>query len=94
MGVTALVALSLMPLVAVFVGAFTEARGPVMHWGKASLRSMERALSLEPAPIFNSLLFASTATGRGHRTGGAGELPDREEEVAPVAVARRGWWCH
>ena len=61
-GVTALVALSLMPLVAVFVGAFTEARGPVMHWGKASLRSVERALSLEPAPIFNSLLFASTAT--------------------------------
>lgn len=61
-GVTALVALSLMPLVAVFVGAFTEARGPVMHWGKASLRSMERALSLEPEPIFNSLLFASTAT--------------------------------
>jgi hypothetical protein len=32
-----------------FVGAFTEARGPVMHWGKASLRSMERALSLAPS---------------------------------------------
>lgn len=62
LGVTALVALSLMPLVAVFVGAFTEARGPVMHWGKASWRSMERALSLEPEPIFNSLIFASVAT--------------------------------
>lgn len=56
------VSLSLMPLVAVFVGAFTEARGPVMHWGQWSLRSMERALSLAPEPILNSLLFASTAT--------------------------------
>ncbi|MDP1535461.1 MAG: ABC transporter permease subunit, partial [Rubrivivax sp.] len=57
-----IVSLSLMPLVAVFVGAFTEARGPVMHWGSWSLRSMERALSLAPEPILNSLLFASTAT--------------------------------
>lgn len=61
-GVTGLVALSLMPLVAVFVGAVTEARGPVMHWGRWSLRSLERALSLEPEPIFNSLRFAATAT--------------------------------
>ena len=56
------VALSLMPLVAIFVGAFTEARGPVMHWGQWSLRSVERALSLAPEPILNSLIFASTAT--------------------------------
>jgi iron(III) transport system permease protein len=61
-GVASLVALSLMPLVAVFVGAFTEARGPVMHWGSWSLRSLERALSLAPEPILNSLLFASLAT--------------------------------
>ena len=60
--VGALVALSLMPLLAVFVGAFTEARGPVMHWGLWSTRSMERALSLAPEPILNSLLFASLAT--------------------------------
>jgi iron(III) transport system permease protein len=44
------------------VGAFTEARGPVMHWGNFSLRSMERALSLAPEPILNSLLFATLAT--------------------------------
>lgn len=56
------VALSLMPLAAVLVGAFTEARGPVMHWGNFSLRSMERALSLAPEPILNSLLFATLAT--------------------------------
>ena len=60
--VAALVALSLMPLLAVFIGAFTEARGPVMHWGNASLRSVERALSLAPEPIFNSLRFAGMAT--------------------------------
>jgi len=60
--VGALVALSLMPLLAVFLGAFTEARGPVMHWGQWSTRSMERALSLAPEPILNSLLFASLAT--------------------------------
>lgn len=56
------VALSLVPLVAVFAGAFTQARGPVMHWGTWSLQSMERALSLAPEPILNSLLFAAAAT--------------------------------
>ncbi len=62
LAVAALVALSLMPLLAVFIGAFTEARGPVMHWGSWSTRSMERALSLAPEPIINSLRFAATAT--------------------------------
>jgi iron(III) transport system permease protein len=60
--VFAVVVLSLMPLVAVFVGAFTEARGPVMHWGQWSTRSMERALSFAPEPIYNSLWFASIAS--------------------------------
>ena len=60
--VAMVVALSLLPLIAVFVGAFTEARGPVMHWGQWSTRSIERALSFAPEPIFNSILFASLAT--------------------------------
>jgi iron(III) transport system permease protein len=60
--VFAVVVLSLMPLVAVFVGAFTEARGPVMHWGQWSTRSLERALSFAPEPIYNSLWFASIAS--------------------------------
>jgi iron(III) transport system permease protein len=58
----AVVTLSLMPLVAVVAGAFTEARGPVMHWGRWSARSMERALTLGSEPILNSILFASVAT--------------------------------
>ena len=57
-----LVTLSLVPLVAVVVGAFTRARGPVMHWGEWSTQSMERAFSLAPEPIFNSMLFAGVAT--------------------------------
>jgi iron(III) transport system permease protein len=60
--VMCIVVLSLMPLVAVFLGAFTLARGPVMHWGQWSLKSMERALSFAPEPIYNSLLFACLAT--------------------------------
>jgi iron(III) transport system permease protein len=56
------VALSLVPLVAVFAGAFTQARGPVMHWGQWSTQSVERALSLAPEPILNSMLFAASAT--------------------------------
>lgn len=57
-----LVVLSLVPLVAVLAGAFTQARGPVMHWGQWSTQSLERALSLAPEPIFNSMLFAAWAT--------------------------------
>jgi iron(III) transport system permease protein len=60
--VFAVVVVSLMPLVAVFIGAFTEARGPVMHWGQWSTRSIERALSFAPEPIYNSLWFASVAS--------------------------------
>jgi iron(III) transport system permease protein len=57
-----IVTLSLVPLVAVFVGAFTKARGPVMHWGQWSTQSIERALALAPEPIINSILFAGFAT--------------------------------
>ena len=56
------VLVSLLPLVVVFVAAFTLTRGPVMWWGQWSLQSLERALRQAPEPIVNSLQFASMAT--------------------------------
>ncbi len=53
---------SLLPLIVVFVGAFTATSGPVMHWGSWSLDSLQRALQAAPEPIVNSLRFASMAT--------------------------------
>ncbi len=53
---------SLLPLIVVFVGAFTATGGPVMHWGSWSLDSLQRALQAAPEPIVNSLRFASMAT--------------------------------
>ena len=53
---------SLLPLVVVFIGAFTETSGPVMRWGSWSLSSLQRALHAAPEPIINSLKFSSIAT--------------------------------
>lgn len=61
-GVTLIVLLSLLPLVVVFIAAFTHTSGPVMHWGSWSFASIERALRGAPEPILNSLKFASLAT--------------------------------
>jgi iron(III) transport system permease protein len=54
--------MSMLPLLIVFVAAFTETSGPVMRWGQWSLSSMQRALHGAPEPIINSLKFASMAT--------------------------------
>lgn len=54
--------LSMLPLVIVFVGAFTETSGPVMRWGSWSLGSLQRALQGAPEPIINSVKFSSIAT--------------------------------
>lgn len=56
---------SLLPLVIVFIGAFTETSGPVMRWGQWSILSLERAFRGAPEPIINSLKFASMATFAG-----------------------------
>ena len=56
---------SMLPLIAVFVGAFTETSGPVMRWGSWSLGSLQRAIQGAPEPIINSLKFASMATVTG-----------------------------
>lgn len=57
--------LSMLPLIIVFVAAFTETSGPVMRWGQWSLSSLQRALQGAPEPILNSLKFASMATVTG-----------------------------
>jgi iron(III) transport system permease protein len=62
LAVGAVVLLSLVPLVAVFIGAFTETSGPVMRWGQWSLGSLQRALQGAPEPILNSIKFSSLAT--------------------------------
>lgn len=53
---------SMLPLIVVFIAAFTETSGPVMRWGSWSLSSLQRALQGAPEPILNSLRFASMAT--------------------------------
>lgn len=62
LGVGLIILVSLLPLLIVFVAAFTETSGPVMRWGSWSIASIERALRGAPEPILNSLKFASMAT--------------------------------
>ncbi|MDR2450281.1 MAG: iron ABC transporter permease [Candidatus Accumulibacter sp.] len=54
--------LSILPLVVVFIAAFTETSGPVMRWGTWSFTNILRIVRSAPEPIFNSLTFASMAT--------------------------------
>ncbi|EHK67104.1 ABC transporter permease [Achromobacter arsenitoxydans] len=61
-GVGLVILVSLLPLVVVFIAAFTKTSGPVMQWGQWSLASIQRALHGAPEPILNSLKFASLAT--------------------------------
>ncbi len=64
-GVGLVILVSMLPLVIVFIAAFTKTSGPVMQWGSWSLASMQRALHGAPEPILNSLKFASLATVTG-----------------------------
>ncbi|PPA75835.1 iron ABC transporter permease [Achromobacter spanius] len=61
-GVGLVILVSMLPLIIVFIAAFTKTSGPVMQWGQWSLASMQRALHGAPEPILNSLNFASLAT--------------------------------
>ena len=61
-GVGMVIFISMLPLIVVFIAAFTKTSGPVMQWGQWSLASMQRALHGAPEPILNSLKFASLAT--------------------------------
>ena len=60
-----IVLMSMLPLLVVFVAAFTETSGPVMRWGSWSLGSLQRALQGAPEPIWNSIKFSSMATVAG-----------------------------
>lgn len=64
-GVGLVILVSMLPLIIVFIAAFTKTSGPVMQWGQWSLASMQRALHGAPEPILNSLKFASLATALG-----------------------------
>ena len=61
-GAAVVVVVSILPLVTVVVGAFTRARGPVMRWGDWTTANLERVLLNAPDPIWNTLIFAGTAT--------------------------------
>jgi iron(III) transport system permease protein len=56
------VLISMLPLIAVIVGAFTHSRGPVMQWGQWTLANIERVVVTAPQPLVNSLMYAGTAT--------------------------------
>lgn len=57
-----IVAISLLPLISVVVGAFTLARGPVMRWGQWTTANLERVLLNAPGPTINTLIYAGLAT--------------------------------
>ena len=57
--------LSILPLIVVFVAAFTETSGPVMRWGMWSFANILRIVKSAPEPVLNSLKFASMATVAG-----------------------------
>ncbi len=61
-GALVVVALSMLPLLTLVVGAFTRARGPVMRWGEWTVANVERVFINAPEPIINTLLYASVAT--------------------------------
>ena len=57
-----IVALSMLPLITLLVGAFTRARGPVMRWGEWTTANLERILIDAPEPVLNTILYAGIAT--------------------------------
>jgi iron(III) transport system permease protein len=56
------VAISLLPVVSIVVGAFTQARGPVMRWGQWTTAHLERVFTRAIDPLLNTLIYASIAT--------------------------------
>ena len=61
----AVVVISLLPVVTIVVGAFTQARGPVMRWGTWTTANLERVFTRAPDPLFNTLTYAAIATALG-----------------------------
>ncbi len=61
-GIALVVLLSLLPVVSIVVGAFTQARGPVMRWGQWTTAHLERVFTRASEPFFNTLTYAAVAT--------------------------------
>ena len=59
------VVVSLLPVVSIVVGAFTQARGPVMRWGQWTTAHLERVFTRAPDPLYNTLIYAAVATTLG-----------------------------
>ena len=57
-----IILVSILPLLVIFVAAFTETSGPVMRWGSWSLTNLMRVFNSAPEPVFNSIKFAALAT--------------------------------
>lgn len=57
-----IVAISLLPLLTIVIGAFTKSRGPVMQWGEWTFDNMIRVFVTAPGPLVNSLTYAGAAT--------------------------------
>jgi iron(III) transport system permease protein len=62
LGAGVIVAISLLPLLTIIIGAFTRSRGPVMQWGEWTLENIVRVFLTAPAPLINSLTYAGIAT--------------------------------
>ena len=62
LAVSAIIIVSILPLVTLAAGAFTQARGPVMHWGKWTTANIEHLFLKDPNPLVNSLIYAFVAT--------------------------------
>lgn len=56
------VLVSLLPVVSIVVGAFTQARGPVMRWGQWTTAHLERVFTRASDPLINTLIYAAVAT--------------------------------
>ena len=56
------VAISLLPVASIVVGAFTQARGPVMRWGQWTTAHLERVFTRAIDPLLNTLAYAGIAT--------------------------------
>ncbi|MFO1287565.1 MAG: ABC transporter permease subunit [Rubrivivax sp.] len=61
----AVVAVSLLPVASIVVGAFTAARGPVMRWGEWTTAHLERVFTRAVDPLLNTLTYAAAATAIG-----------------------------
>jgi iron(III) transport system permease protein len=59
------VAISLLPVASIVVGAFTQARGPVMRWGQWTTANLERVFTRAIDPLLNTLMYAAIATAVG-----------------------------